>query len=333
MLLRHLPCSLWDVPSAPTSTPWPTYNPSSTTPIPDGTVTSGVTTLPVRLSIMGIERVVEMSSGFAFGQVLPSTCPPTEPMPAVDVSRVPADLAMTASWTGILTPGNLADGGPDLVGWAAVLVPLLLMALGIALLRGRRARVIVGVIVVSTVAGMGVSRFGYMPAPLSTTDVDLLGQAEVAHVAGDPRTFDPGSGGTLTFPVKLHNGDLLPITLVGSMQRPGQLRVTALGQPWGTPSANPADTATLGWTHEIAGGADFQLLVQATAGSCVVAIDAPHDAWVQLTSIGIFYERLGVRHDDQVPLATPIRVPADRACLDAHGAEYRGPGETWITTP
>ena len=330
MAYRHLPCEAWGVPAQPQSTPWPTPDAqASFAPVPDGTAVTGRSTFPLRVTIAGIARTLQVESGFTVGSVVPTACPPTEPLAPADLSAVPADLSLAGVGPSVFTDDTMSRPGPDLVVYLDL--ALLAAALGLAVLVMRRApreasRVVGTALVVGIAAA--VACWTVQPPPLVAGPTGLGGQGLVAEGTDEPDIADIGPGGVFTFSFTLENEDALPVTLVGVHDSAGQARVTGFGRPWGAASVRPEDAIVLDPFTDVAPGASIHILAKGTVGACARRLTEAHDAWIMLTGIPWTVERLGRRYTTMVPLPSPIRVPADAACL-AFAAMASDGREAW----
>jgi hypothetical protein len=324
VLYRHVPCETWGVPATPQATPWPTFGPDFKAVVaPDGTPVVVRTDLPLRASVLGLPRDLAPDTGFGFGMAVPTACPPTEPMAAADLSHVPADLAATGS-QGVFNPGDEMLGEP-----ASWIIPVsIFLLLVVAIPMALRRRLLAAVVIAAIAVGWGW--WLAQPAQLTADTAGLAGMGMAdGGEPGVPETYDVGAGGTLTFGFTLRNDGPVPLTLIGVTSSPGQLRLTGLGRPWGTPTTLPEDNLGFLLRTPLDAGSTMQLLGKATAGSCARRLDEPHDAWIHLRAIPWTYDRLGMRSSTLVPLASSVRVPGDAACL-ASAAMASDGREAWF---
>ncbi len=325
LLYSHLPCEAWGVPASPTSTPWPTFRPDGEAPVvPPDTEVVVRTDLPVAGSVLGLPRTLVVDTGYPFGMVVPTACPPSEPIAVADPSRVPADLAM-GNGAGVYTPGDGARNGPDVDHPG-----------------GRRAH-----------RDGCRHRVGPAPAPgpggargrPGARDGLVDGPAGVALLRPDgPRGAGAGVGrrGGCPDHVRRRQRRRADLRLHAAQRRPGP------GHPARCRSRQPANCGSPGsggpggrrrrcrrttlpssCRCSVDGGATLQVLGQATAGSCARTLAQPHDAWIHLRAIPFTYERLGLRQTTLVPLASSIRVPGDAACLASAAVAPDG-REAWF---
>jgi hypothetical protein len=327
VLVRHLPCEDWGVASSPVATAWPTLSPDRTaSAIPPEAVIVTRTDVTIAGAVLGIPRRVTMDTGFAFGMVVPTACPPTEAVAPVDLSRVPAGIALPADGgsAGVLSPDDVIAQAPPvvlIVGWVLVVLVAIL-----ALRQpGRRRKGAFGA--VAAVLAL-VTLWAGATRPLGSSSIEagstwLVGTGGTAGSdalgPGSPDVYDAGPNGTLTFGFSVRNSGAVPVSLVGANEALGQLRVTGLGVPWGSPSPVPADNLILLPGTVINPGQELQLLAVARAGSCVRHTADQADGSVNLTGIPFTWEALGVRHESLVRLPNAVTVPADVDCLLALG--------------